>query len=143
MLGDLRPQHLGRRTKTSEAIGDSVSGRDAPDDGRTVPFSSAHKWSGVSADGDGFRGVFALGAPEFLGPQLGERRTAVAARRLGERRACACSSSPTARTPRRSARQTVAALPPGVKPVAWLGFTDELRPKSTGRSMASAMPASR
>ena len=40
-----------------------------------VPFSSAYKWSGVSADVDGFRGVYALGAPEFLGPQLDVKPT--------------------------------------------------------------------
>src|SRR5919112_2681890 len=60
-------------TKTSEALSDAIPGEQHPIQ-HEVPFSSTYKWSGVSADSDGFRGVFALGAPEFLGPQL-ERAT--------------------------------------------------------------------
>src|SRR5215213_2188803 len=60
-------------TKTSEAMADRCPGEKHPTTA-DVPFSSAYKWSGVSADTDGFRGVYALGAPEFLGPQL-ERET--------------------------------------------------------------------
>src|SRR5215211_3080321 len=56
-------------TKTSEALADAVPGEQSPIH-HEVLFSSAYKWSGVSADTEEFRGVFALGAPEFLGPQL-------------------------------------------------------------------------
>src|SRR3954447_6343795 len=57
-------------TKTSEAIAAGTEGEKQPTTA-DVPFSSVYKWSGVSADVDGFRGIYALGAPEFLGPQLG------------------------------------------------------------------------
>ena len=116
-------------TKTSEALADAIPGEQHPvlDE---VPFSSAYKWSGVSADTDGFRGVYALGAPEFLGPQLeretekpltppegwGEKGMRVLLFAHGPSPAPFCEVN------------GLPALPPGVKPVAWLGFTDELRP---------------
>src|SRR5215207_8725271 len=116
-------------TKTSEALADAIPGEQHPvlDE---VPFSSAYKWSGISADTDGFRGVFALGAPEFLGPQLeretekpltppegwGEKGMRVLLFARGPSPAPFCEVN------------GVPALPPSVKPVAWLGFTDELRP---------------
>ncbi len=36
-----------------------------------IPFSSARKWSATAFDAENLRGVFALGAPEFLRPYLG------------------------------------------------------------------------
>ncbi|HLL50451.1 MAG TPA: HAD-IC family P-type ATPase, partial [Thermomicrobiales bacterium] len=56
-------------TKTSEALA-AASPCEKHAITAEVPFSSAYKWSGVNADVDGFRGIYALGAPEFLGPQL-------------------------------------------------------------------------
>jgi cation-transporting ATPase E len=116
-------------TKTSEALADAIPGEQHPvlDE---VPFSSAYKWSGVSADSDEFRGVYALGAPEFLGPQL-ERETngpLTPPEGWGEQgmRVLLFAHGATP-APFREANG-LPALPPGVKPVAWLGFTDELRP---------------
>jgi len=116
-------------TKTSEALAEAVPGEQHPIL-HEVPFSSAYKWSGVSADIDGFRGVFALGAPEFLGPQL-ERATEgplAPPQGWGEKgmRVLLFAHGPTPAP--FGEVNGLPALPPGVKPVAWLGFTDELRP---------------
>jgi cation-transporting ATPase E len=129
-------------TKTSEALA-AIPGEKHPITAE-VPFSSAYKWSAVSADDDGFRGVFALGAPEFLGPLLS------ASGRPGD--ACIAPTKASLEPPDGWAAQGIRTLlfahgarpaplgelaladnglptlPPGMKPVAWLGFTDELRP---------------
>src|SRR5215211_6363608 len=68
MLGNFA-RSTSAGTKTSEAMADMCPGEKHPTTS-DVPFSSAYKWSGISADTDQFRGVYALGAPEFLGPQL-------------------------------------------------------------------------
>ncbi|HEX5993172.1 MAG TPA: HAD-IC family P-type ATPase, partial [Thermomicrobiales bacterium] len=114
-------------TKTSEALTDAIHGEQRPIL-HEVPFSSAYKWSGVSADTDGFRGVFALGAPEFLGPQLETREPLAPPRGWDEKgmRVLLFAHGPMP-APFREVNG-LPALPPGVKPVAWLGFTDELRP---------------
>jgi cation-transporting ATPase E len=113
-------------TKTSEAIAAGTEGVAYPVLAE-VPFASAYKWSALSADDPSFRGVCALGAPEFLGPRL---------------------SGPVPPPPADWAEQGIRillfahspepgafgeadglpTLPPGVKPVAWVGLTDELRP---------------
>ncbi|MDQ2655210.1 MAG: HAD-IC family P-type ATPase, partial [Chloroflexota bacterium] len=113
-------------TKTSEAIAAGTEGNAYPVLAE-VPFASAYKWSALSADDPSFRGVCALGAPEFLGPHL---------------------SGPVPPPPADWAEQGIRillfahgpgpgefgeadglpTLPPGVKPVAWVGLTDELRP---------------
>jgi cation-transporting P-type ATPase E len=114
-------------TKTSEALADAIPGEQNPVL-HEVPFSSVYKWSGVSADTDGFRGVFALGAPEFLAPQLETSRSLTPPEGWGEKGMrvllFAHGSTPA---PFREVNG-LPALPPRVKPVAWLGFTDELRP---------------
>jgi cation-transporting ATPase E len=114
-------------TKTSEALADAIPGEQCPIL-HEVPFSSAYKWSGVSADTDGFRGVFALGAPEFLSPQLESGGPLAPPQGWGEKgmRVLLFAHGPTP-APFREVNG-LPVLPPGVKPVAWLGFTDELRP---------------
>jgi cation-transporting P-type ATPase E len=116
-------------TKTSEAMADRCPGEKRPTTA-DVPFSSAYKWSGISADTDGFRGVYALGAPEFLAPQLACESDVplTPPDGWGEKgmRVLLFAHGPDP-TPFREANG-LPALPPGVKPVAWLGFTDELRP---------------
>jgi cation-transporting P-type ATPase E len=116
-------------TKTSEAMADRCPGEKHPTTA-DVPFSSAYKWSGVSADTDGFRGVYALGAPEFLGPQL-ERETdepLVPPEGWGEKGIRVLLFAHSSTPAPFQDMNGLPALPPGVKPVAWLGFTDELRP---------------
>jgi cation-transporting P-type ATPase E len=114
-------------TKTSEAIADAVPGERHPVVAE-VPFASAYKWSAVSADADRFRGVFALGAPEFLAPQLDAQEPLVPP---GDWAAKGMRTLLFAHGPDPAPFATadgVPKLPQGVKPVAWLGFTDELRP---------------
>ena len=114
-------------TKTSEAIAEALPGERQPITAE-VPFASAYKWSGVSAASDGFRGVFALGAPEFLGPQL------EAAAPLTPPDGWADKGMRTLLFAYRSEpgifaeRDGAPVLPPGMKPAGWIGLTDELRP---------------
>ena len=114
-------------TKTSEALADANPGEKRPITAE-VPFSSAYKWSGVSAAADGFRGVFALGAPEFLGPQLAGTGDLTPPAGWAEQgiRTLLFAHGPDPE-PFREANG-LPKLPPGVRPVAWLGLTDELRP---------------
>ncbi|MCA9877927.1 MAG: HAD-IC family P-type ATPase [Thermomicrobiales bacterium] len=112
--------------KTSEAIAAGAAGEARPILAE-VPFASAYKWSALSADSPDFRGVFAIGAPEFLGPQLSGDvpappdgwadlgiRILLFAHREEPGQFGEADGLPT--------------LPPGVKPLAWVGLTDELRP---------------
>jgi cation-transporting ATPase E len=114
-------------TKTSEAIAAAIPGERQPIVAE-VPFASAHKWSAVSADADGFRGVFALGAPEFLAPQLDADEPLTPPAGWADK---GVRTLLFAHGPAPAPFDTAAGLPKlplGVKPVAWLGFADELRP---------------
>jgi cation-transporting ATPase E len=119
-----RFSHSGRvGNKTSHAIADACPGEPATLTGE-IPFSSARKWSAISADEPGFSGVFALGAPEMLGPltddapEPPEGWTDEGLRVL----LFACSPSQTPLDPE------AAELPGDLKAVGWLGLADELRP---------------
>jgi cation-transporting P-type ATPase E len=114
-------------TKTSEALADAIPGDQHPVL-HEVPFSSAYKWSGVSADTDGFCGVYALGAPEFLGPQLETGEPLAPPQGWGEKGMRVLLFAHGATPASFGEVNGLPVLPPGVKPVAWLGFTDELRP---------------
>jgi cation-transporting ATPase E len=116
-------------TKTSEALVDAIPGEQTPIL-HEVPFSSAYKWSGVSADTNGFRGVFALGAPEFLAPQLelATKGPLAPPQGWGEKGMRVLLFAHGSTPAPFGEVNGLPALPPGVKPVAWLGFTDELRP---------------
>ncbi len=113
-------------TKTSEAIAAGAAG-DACPILAEVPFASAYKWSALSADTPSFRGVFALGAPEFLGPQLSEAVPPPPAgwAEHGIRILLFAHGPEPAKFGEKDGLPT---LPPGVKPLAWVGLTDELRP---------------
>jgi cation-transporting ATPase E len=126
MLGDFA-RSTSAGTKTSEAVIDGAPGERRPIVAE-VPFSSAYKWSAVSADSDGFRGVFALGAPEFLGPQLAHDGPLLLPDGWAERgmRTLLFAHGPDPAS--FGEADGLPTLPAGVKPVAWLGLTDELRP---------------
>ncbi len=114
--------------KTTEAI---VAACDGPKVALLdeIPFSSARKWSAVAADADGLRGVYAMGAPEMLGPSVagGPVQLPAGWTERGLRvLLVAASSTPT----RLHDADGKPALPAGLKPFAWLGFADELRPNS-------------
>ena len=114
-------------TKTSEALA-AASPCEKHAITAEVPFSSAYKWSGVSADVDGFRGIYALGAPEFLGPQLDTDGPLTPPEGWGEKGMRVLLFAHGPRPAPFGEANGLPVLPPGVKPVAWLGFTDELRP---------------
>jgi cation-transporting ATPase E len=114
-------------TKTSEALAEAIPGTAYPITAE-VPFASAYKWSGVSADSDGFRGVFALGAPEFLAPQLETDSALVPPAGWVDKGMRVLLFAHDPRPASFGEKNGLPALPPGVKPVAWLGLTDELRP---------------
>ena len=114
-------------TKTSEALAETIPGERHPVTAE-VPFSSAYKWSGVSADVDGFRGVFTLGAPEFLGPHLETDGPLEPPEGWAEQGMRILLFAHAPQPAPFGQENGLPALPPGVKPVAWLGFTDELRP---------------
>jgi cation-transporting ATPase E len=114
-------------TKTSEALAEANPGEKRPITAE-VPFSSAYKWSGVSADDDGFRGVFALGAPEFLGPQLEQNGQLTPPEGWSDKGVRILLFAYGAKPEPFGEANGLPKLPPGVKPIAWLGLTDELRP---------------
>ena len=114
-------------TKTSEAVAEAVPGERQPVTGE-VPFSSAYKWSGVSADVDGFRGIFVMGAPEFLGPQLATKAPLTPPEGWADKGIRTLLFAHAPRPGPFEQKEGLPALPPGVEPVAWLGLTDELRP---------------
>ncbi|MGH2617257.1 MAG: HAD-IC family P-type ATPase, partial [Thermomicrobiales bacterium] len=114
-------------TKTSEALATANPGEKHPILAE-VPFSSAYKWSGVSADSEGFRGVFALGAPEFLGPQLDMDTQLVPPSGWSEKGMRILLFAYRPHPAPFTEADGLPELPPGMKPVAWLGCTDELRP---------------
>ncbi len=113
-------------TKTSEAIAAGTESEACPVLAE-VPFASAYKWSALRADSPAFRGVCALGAPEFLGPQLSGPVPAPPADWADQGiRILLFAHGPD---PGEFAEVNgLPTLPPGVKPLAWVGLTDELRP---------------
>jgi cation-transporting ATPase E len=116
--------------KTSEAIAAALPGerRRVREE---IPFSSAWKWSALAFDDAARRGTFILGAPEMLQPALQDRAEADTTMREWADRGLrvllfACAPD---RPPLRDAAGNP-TLPPRLVPLAVLGFTDELRPKS-------------
>jgi cation-transporting ATPase E len=126
MLGNFA-RSTSAGTKTSEALADANGGEKHPITAE-VPFSSAYKWSGVCSDAEGFCGVFALGAPEFLGPQLATDEPLTPPDGWAEQGQRILLFAHAAKPDPFSEENGLPILPPGVQPVAWLGFTDELRP---------------
>jgi cation-transporting ATPase E len=114
-------------TKTSEALAEANPGEKHPITAE-VPFSSAYKWSALAADADGFRGVFALGAPEFLASQLETDGALAPPEGWAEQGMRTLLFAHAPRPAPFAEKDGLPKLPPGVRPVAWLGFTDELRP---------------
>jgi cation-transporting ATPase E len=115
--------------KTSEAIAAACPEAKRPTVDE-IPFSSARKWSALSADVDGLRGTFALGAPELLGPHLrgGDGLTQPDGWTERGLRVLLFARSPEP-GPLHD-EQGEPRLPASLEPAAWLGFTDELRPNS-------------
>lgn len=113
--------------KTNEAIIAALPGTAQPLVGE-VPFSSARKWSALSADTDQLRGVFAMGAPEMLGALIEGDRELDPPRGWAARgwRILLFAYTPTPSTLQDRAGEP--AMPIDLRPAAWLAFSDELRP---------------
>ena len=128
MLGAFAASATGG-TKTSQAIAAACGGGRRPVV-EEIPFSSARKWSALAADDDALRGVFALGAPEMLAPHLQDGTGLRPPAGWTDRglRVLLFARSPEVAPLHRNDGEP--GLPPSLAPVAWLGFTDELRPHS-------------
>ncbi len=95
-----------------------------------VFFSSDRKWSGLAFDGGETPGTYVLGAPEMLAPALGAGAEAAwrgqadawAARGLRVVLFCGRDDAVSFGDP-----DTPPVLPEGLKPIALISFSDELR----------------
>ena len=117
------------RNKTADAIVQICPGTTRPliDE---VPFSSDRKWSAVSFNAEASGSTFAMGAPEMLLPliQGGDNLGAPEGwTDQGMRVLLVAHSSDVGRL---HGEDDVPSLPNTMTPLAWLGFTDELRPNS-------------
>lgn len=129
--------------KTSEALAAALPGDKLPLV-TEVPFSSARKWSATAFDQPNLRGVYALGAPEFVKPYLNQdpalaekiRDQSAAWTKQGLRvLMVAHSDDPSALRDEGDASK----LPPDMTPLGLVALSDELRPdaKSTLESFIS------
>lgn len=89
-----------------------------------IPFSSARKWSAVSADDGEFTGVFALGAPEMLGKHLDAPPDPPDGWLDAGLRVLLFAASPCAHPLQPDDEPT---LPNDLTAAAWIGIADELR----------------
>lgn len=139
-IGDVSPNDLKRqlgdfaasltdRNKTAEAIAQGLPGDKYPimDE---VPFSSALKWSALSVNGDGRRGVYALGALEMLRPYLTLDESAIAHQSsewtdLGLR-VLIFAHHPEPVSLHDATGKII--LPASMTPLGLIAFSDELRP---------------
>ncbi len=114
-------------TKTSGAILAARGGRrqTVVDE---IPFSSDLKWSAVSVTGPDATGVFVLGASEMLAPMLHLEESLIPPAGWEERglRVLLFATSSDGVMLHNDLGELV--LPNTVRPAAWFGFTDELRP---------------
>ena len=113
--------------KTSDAIAAAcpVEKQELVDE---VPFSSARKWSALSVESDVVTGTIALGAPEMLGPLLTYHRELEPPEGWADEglRVLIVAFSPKPVSLHDTDGNPV--LPSDIKPIGWLGFSDELRP---------------
>jgi cation-transporting ATPase E len=116
------------RNKTTEALAEAIPGETFKllDE---VPFSSATKWSAVSATAGPTQGVFAMGAPEFLGPLLATAPGDPPQAWLDEGlRVLLAASSSQAVSLHDAGGAPV--LPRDIEPLCWIAIADKLRPNS-------------
>ncbi len=113
--------------KTNEAIVAALPGTAQPLEGN-IAFSSARKWSALSADTDDLRGVFALGAPEMLGALIESDRELEAPQGWAAQgwRVLLFAYSPEPSSLVDADGDPAAPL--DLRPAAWIALSDELRP---------------
>ena len=128
-LGDFIAS-AGRANRTAEAIGEAFPGQ-THETAVDVPFSSEWKWSGASFDhaAEYLDGSFVLGAPEMLLPYVDEgqllHRHVDTWADLGLRVLLFTHTPEPLRFDPDTGKPQ---LPERLEPLAWLTFTDELRP---------------
>ncbi len=116
------------RNKTTEALAAGIPGS-AETLLDEVPFSSATKWSALSCNTGATQGVFALGAPEMLGPLLATEPGSPPDGWLDEGlRVLLVASSPDPVSLHDGAGDPV--LPKTMQPLCWVAIADQLRPNS-------------
>lgn len=119
----------GAVNRTAEAISAACPGEPHPL-GVEVPFSSEHKWSGATFNGNHvMRGTYILGAPEMLLPKVeqGEalRGSIQTWADLGLRVLLFAHTTTPLREPDDGEPPQ---LPNQLAPLGWITFTDEVRP---------------
>lgn len=120
----------GPANRTAEAIAAACPGNAQPP-AAEVPFSSEYKWSGATftSQNDGLHGSYILGAPEVLMPHIPQgrllERDIDTWADLGLRVLLFAHHTEPLTFASENGAPT---LPDELKPVAWLTFTDELRP---------------
>jgi cation-transporting P-type ATPase E len=133
--GDSIPRKLGAfvasatsGTKTSEAIAAAYPGQKLTlvDE---IPFSSERKWSALAGEDGKLGGVYALGAPEMLGPSLA-RAPGESPRDLTEKGLRVLLFAGASNPVQLHDAAGDPSLPSDLEPTAWLAFADELRPNS-------------
>jgi cation-transporting P-type ATPase E len=117
---------------TSKAIGAACPGQQRHVQ-EEIPFSSAHKWSGLAIDDGAMRGVYILGAVEMLEPALSfsdPEQLLAQVQEASEKglRVLMFASFPELVPLRRSDDQPV--LPKGLIPLGLVILRDQLRPEA-------------
>jgi cation-transporting ATPase E len=114
--------------RTSEAIAAACPGQPRRLGGE-IPFSSARKWSALILDEPPQTGGYVLGAPEILAPALPHDLDLQAAEEWAAQglRVLLFAAAPGLQAPP-DAEQ--ASLPPDLRPLGLISFTDELRPEA-------------
>ncbi len=118
-------------SRTSDAILAACGGEPYPIK-MEIPFSSDRKWSAVAFDDRDLQGVYVLGAPEVLGPNLftyaDDLDGQVDAWTGQGMRVVLFAHHPE--TPRLVDSEGLPQIPHDLLPLALLSFTDELRPEA-------------
>ena len=114
--------------RTSDAIAAACPGQARGIRGE-ISFSSARKWSALIFDDPALAGGYLLGAPEMLAPALPAGLDLHAAEDLAAQglRVLLFAAAPGLQAPRDGEQ---AALPPDLRPLGLISFTDELRPEA-------------
>ncbi len=113
---------VGADTRTGEAIVNAISGRSHPTTA-VIPFSSARKWAAGSFE----HGTYVLGAPEMVVPG-GSFQPQVAQLAAQGYRVLLFAHSDTVIQPDQIPEDREPDLPPDLRPLGLISFTDELRP---------------
>ncbi|HQY29920.1 MAG TPA: HAD-IC family P-type ATPase, partial [Thermomicrobiales bacterium] len=113
---------------TSDAIASACPGS-ATDLADEVVFSSQRKWSAIAVGGD-WTGVMALGAPEMLAPHFAHGTGGSAPEDWTNAGLRVLVFATTEGSHLLHDDRDEVCLPADLRPIAWIAFSDELRPQS-------------